>query len=468
MKMKRHSYHAHRTQRLEIFIFLALSMSTLLLMSYPNLITAEGIAQSRRPKIKEEKITRAIFQITNRCPHAHHFRIASDIKDAGFKQQTDALLVDATSTKKFEVVFDAIGLRSNPKAIVECLDCKREEGCAQDHYEVPIEMTPINTALKSGPPVSTRFSSGLSTQGGANDVGIIPENSGGCPVGSTHVTISMDDEDNNNASSVSGWTGEISRYSTGTNFGFCRVDGNQFHSLPGRDYAVLQLGSTCPAGSKSTLRIFDNEHGGNNNWSSGTISPNTQSGTKTCMSFCFFPAGVTPTMSSFPNFYVPYGVFAAPPSLVGLPTGVVHTDDEDASSTHDYTCVGGSCSSNNCSGLPYLNNFAKIIYGTENGTPLEGKNTNLLVTKVANAPCLTPCPKIGSYDGANCWVGQPPAGTQAFIWATNFYYTPVNGNQCPLPGSSYDGANCFVKAIPSGTSPFIWANNWYVGPVCRP
>lgn len=73
---------------------------------------------------------------------------------------------------------------------------------------------------------------------------------------------------------------------------------------------------------------------------------------------------------------------------------------------------------------------------------------------------------IGSYDTENCYVGTPPSGTTAFIWGDangqHFYYTPLNGNQCPLPGSSFDGANCYVMTIPSNCDPFVWSNNWYV------
>ena len=75
----------------------------------------------------------------------------------------------------------------------------------------------------------------------------------------------------------------------------------------------------------------------------------------------------------------------------------------------------------------------------------------------------TYCPYIGSWDGANCYVGSAPSGTQAFIYANNFYYTDINGS-CPYPGSWFDGANCYVTSIPSGASPFIWHNNWYVEP----
>lgn len=75
----------------------------------------------------------------------------------------------------------------------------------------------------------------------------------------------------------------------------------------------------------------------------------------------------------------------------------------------------------------------------------------------------TYCPYIGSYDGANCYIGKAPTGTQAFIYSNNFYYTDIN-NTCPYPGSWFDGANCFVTSIPTGTHPFIYNNSWYVKP----
>lgn len=463
--MKRSSHQPRRKVWLAMFIFLALSI--LLLATYPNVLTAQGIAQSRQPEIREEKITRAVLQITNRCPQPHRFRIDSDIKDPTFKQQTNAVLIGASSTEKIEALFDEMGLERNLKAVAECLDCKTQEGCAQDRYEVPIKMTPVNTVLRSAPPVSTRWSSSTSTQAGAYDVGIIPETSSGCPVGSEYVIISMDDQDDDlifgthNISSVSGWTGVISRYSTGTTFGFCRVDGSNFHQFVGGNYVVLQLGSSCPAGSTRFSRVFDNENDSPHNWSSGNIGPNLQGGTDTKLYFCFFPAAQI--MFSFPNFHVPYGVFAQPNSA-SFASGKVDTDDEDDNPQLDQT----TAITNNW----YTTLFTFIIYGTDN--PTTGRNSELLVTKVANDTCnVNPCPYIGSYDGANCWVGQPPKKTAAFIWSTNFYYTPVNGalsapQKCPKLGSWYDGANCFMKAIPPQTTPFIWSNMWYVAPVCRP
>lgn len=71
------------------------------------------------------------------------------------------------------------------------------------------------------------------------------------------------------------------------------------------------------------------------------------------------------------------------------------------------------------------------------------------------------CPRGGMFDGANCKIGNPPAGTSAFLWNDNYYYTPLPGNSCPYPGSYFDGANCFVQDVPEGTDPFIWNNAWY-------
>ena len=83
-------------------------------------------------------------------------------------------------------------------------------------------------------------------------------------------------------------------------------------------------------------------------------------------------------------------------------------------------------------------------------------------TVVPSSP--TNCPYMGTYDGANCYIGTPPSGTSAFIYANNFYYTPVGTSSCPYPGSWYDGANCFVANIHASADPFIWSNNWYVHP----
>jgi hypothetical protein len=467
-KMRRSSHQALNRQRLANVAFPILSI--LLLVSSPTVVTAQKIPEVSKFEKKKEKITQATFQITNQCPEPHRFRVTSNIKDPGFTQQTDAILIGANSSEKINVLFDAIGSKSNPKAVAECLDCKKEEGCNQKAVPLQIQMTALEPVLSKGeiPSVSTRFSSGLFPQG-ANDVGIIPDSSGVCPVGSEHICISMDDEDNHkfgsqNNSSVQGWTGDISRYSTGTTFGFCRVDGSQFHSFQ-NSYAVLQLGSSCPAGSLSFLRLFNNEDNKNHNWESGSLGPNTVyfdqalSGVfDTKMYFCFFNADPV-SGQPLPNLHVPYGVFAAPSSS-WLATGTVHTDDEDDNNSQvkDATTPSGTVDAVN---------FAKIIYGTDD--LWGGRNTNLLVAKVANnTDCINPCPYMGSYDKANCWVGQPPPGTNAIIVETLpgfrvLRWTPLNN--CPI---WYDGAYCAARATPGATRPFIWSNMWYVEPVCRP
>ncbi|MCK4662325.1 MAG: hypothetical protein KAT68_05635 [Bacteroidales bacterium] len=72
---------------------------------------------------------------------------------------------------------------------------------------------------------------------------------------------------------------------------------------------------------------------------------------------------------------------------------------------------------------------------------------------------------IGTYDTENCYVGTPPSGTDAFMYPNDrghFYYTPVNGNQCPRPGSWFDQYNCYVMDIPNSCVGFIYHNKWYV------
>lgn len=88
---------------------------------------------------------------------------------------------------------------------------------------------------------------------------------------------------------------------------------------------------------------------------------------------------------------------------------------------------------------------------------------NVRIVSNANKMYGQEC-SIGSYDSSNCYVGSAPNGTNAFIYNNNFYYTPINGNECPYPGSHYDGANCFVMNIPDNCEPFIYDNNWYVRP----
>lgn len=93
---------------------------------------------------------------------------------------------------------------------------------------------------------------------------------------------------------------------------------------------------------------------------------------------------------------------------------------------------------------------------------------NFLITYSKSAFYGHSC-TIGSYDAKNCYVGTPPAGTNAFInynpvnGDVYFYYTPLPGNSCPI-GLGFDGANCTFLKVPSNCTPFITSNKWYVKP----
>ncbi len=110
-----------------------------------------------------------------------------------------------------------------------------------------------------------------------------------------------------------------------------------------------------------------------------------------------------------------------------------------------------------------IDNMQDWVGGDPDYTPLfidfiDGYNQGIERGTVADR-----CPDGGTFDG-NCYIGTPPQGETSFIYADNFYYTPVNCCDCPLPGSWYDGANCFVENIPEDRIGFIWNNNWYLRP----
>jgi hypothetical protein len=73
------------------------------------------------------------------------------------------------------------------------------------------------------------------------------------------------------------------------------------------------------------------------------------------------------------------------------------------------------------------------------------------------------CPYIGSYDGAHCYVGTPPAGTHPFIYNDGLYYSQVNGT-CPAPGSYAEGGSCKWLVPDKFTSAFIYNGSFYVQP----
>jgi hypothetical protein len=318
------------------------------------------------------------------------------------------------------------------------------------------------------------------------DVGVIPKSPNQCPAGSEYVTIYMDDEDNNNSSYSSGWTGAISQpfssHVDGTRLAFCRVDGSLFFNLGhanlinwenltydsqkasvgAYDYSVLKLGSSCPNGSKEYVSTIDNEDNNNKNSSTGNISPNNVHVTnrgKTALYFCLFTPSSGPSMTDFPDIGITYGVFAgkvAPPTGPGhrnywLATGVVYTDDEDRRNANSTVHSGFSTDD---------------IFAAAAGVSIGLSNTTFHIAKVRDKTGLCSRPVNWwdtsqvqpSFDGANCFVRSVPSGAQPFVWANNYYIKPTSSQVCPL--GPLAGIGCFIMTRPPGG--FISNNAFYV------
>jgi len=128
------------------------------------------------------------------------------------------------------------------------------------------------------------------------DVGVIPDVSGDCPMGSKLVIYQDNEDDNGNGNARAGWNGAIVS-TDNTLWTFCRVDGRLFGKLPvpalplsatANDYAVLKLGAECPAGSTEAIRYFDDEDDNNDNSITGFAGPNSSTVDGTRMHLCHF------------------------------------------------------------------------------------------------------------------------------------------------------------------------------------
>lgn len=211
----------------------------------------------------------------------------------------------------------------------------------------------VSTERKGGPAAPRASETGMQKVGGTgtsttNSVSYVGVIAGvhGCPTGSDLVTFFTDDEDKNNANGNSGWVGGIIQ-NKNTLFKFCRVDGSKFSTPIDAPYAVLQLGQTCPAGSYSFSRYFDNEDYKNIN--SYNPSDSGQNWMRVLNSdaqfyFCVFSNNVNTFVGSpgsFPNLGVEYGVFA-PSGLYGiLEAGALRTDDEDGDNENSFNVPSG-------------------------------------------------------------------------------------------------------------------------------
>ena len=84
-------------------------------------------------------------------------------------------------------------------------------------------------------------------------------------------------------------------------------------------------------------------------------------------------------------------------------------------------------------------------------------------------PC-TECPYGGSYDGANCFVGTAPDGSNAGYNATLgvWTYTPDSGNCGDFDETLRDGS-CVWADVPEGADAFAYGptNGFYTAPECE-
>jgi CHU_C Type IX secretion signal domain len=104
-----------------------------------------------RAEVEEGKSARSTLSIKNNCSAPHNFRIENSLEALRFEQQTDEILVAASSSRNIGAVFDATRLRPrvyHGSVDIKCLDCKEEPGCSQDKDRLAVELTvvPIRTA----------------------------------------------------------------------------------------------------------------------------------------------------------------------------------------------------------------------------------------------------------------------------------------------------------------------------------
>jgi hypothetical protein len=161
------------------------------------------------------------------------------------------------------------------------------------------------------------------------EVGVIPDVGVACP--GEELTISMDDEDNDNLNKKSGWIG-ATESGANTRFRFCRVPGHGFFPPSSNtnqaNYGVLRMGEKCPNGSVATSVYWDNEDSSNRNSSTGHVAPSTLT-SNTRLELCVFEAFPTSAFS-FPTSRMPshYGVFGTSELPGKLESGFIRADGE--------------------------------------------------------------------------------------------------------------------------------------------
>jgi hypothetical protein len=207
-------------------------------------------------------------------------------------------------------------------------------GCAIDATEGRETGSPDGTPALADSAQPEEVASTSKPLTSSTDVGII-ESAFGCPASATEeVHIHMDNQDGQNISNVTGWVGATNVDRNGnTNFYFCRVPGEQFANASGQ-FAVLSLGTSCPAGSVEFRRGFDNEDSRTKNSHYGDIGRNI-SASNTHLIFCAFSNNTSG--QPLPPLGIDYGVFS---SQVGTDHGTVLTDDENSRNINSFEIWG--------------------------------------------------------------------------------------------------------------------------------
>jgi hypothetical protein len=174
---------------------------------------------------------------------------------------------------------------------------------------------------------------------GADAVGVVKAANTNCPNG--EIDMGMDNENHNNNNSRSGWIGATAS-TQNTTFKFCYARGSDFHQVrsdnANDNYAVIKLGTRCPAGSVEFWRHFDGEDDNTSTtvWVGPVGSGNAGEKGNLDLHFCLFRASPSaPTgYNTWPSIGVPYGVFGSAGLRGTLEAGNVYTDDED-DNNHD-------------------------------------------------------------------------------------------------------------------------------------
>jgi len=177
--------------------------------------------------------------------------------------------------------------------------------------------------------------------GATFDVGVLTL-SASCPVGVPFSRIYLDGEDDNrNFALTPSASGLGVRLLTGgVEFTICRVDGRRFrarlNSGQVQEYAVLQMGSSCPTDSFPFSKYMDTEDDDNNNRVSGDIQPSGVNANAR-LRFCLFRSSASLlAMTSWPNLGFNYSVFGSPIDS-SEQWGLLPQDDEDDDNENSYS-----------------------------------------------------------------------------------------------------------------------------------